>query len=550
MSELVAPQNVQNPSADPRFFGALPPYAMMSPNNFWGSRPYLTSSDILVHRTKDGFSADARDASRSNPYGRSALRSTLDAVIGMDFKLQLEPIASVLGVTEEAAAEWAEMVETAWELDANSTFCTLDAQRKQTFVGLMRTAYACFYVSGEALASVEWKKSFSGTRTCLHLIASERLSDPRGMMGFNTGRRMGVERDAHGAPVAYHIREQHQSDAFWGIDHYSWRRIPRYSPWGRQKILHFFEHDQPDMTRGISAFTTALLPMRLLQDYMVTELESAAIRATYAAVIESELNYEDAMRVIGDEYAGTINKNPVLDFTLRMMADRATYYRGQDFRFGKSKVAHLLPNEELKMVQGNQHTTAIADFSKVNLYMLASALGVDYATLTKNYSDTNYSGARAALFDVWRSYEVRRSTFIAGFAMPFVMAWMEEQVALRKTIPMLGSKSFYDVRDALCNGTFETWSKPRLDPLKENQADKVLYDMGALSLKEMCAADGRDWRRTLMQRAREKKFMADEGLKPEDIDWELIMNKGKDKNAEGEGTGSEGGASTGASANN
>ncbi|WP_164230647.1 phage portal protein, partial [Stenotrophomonas maltophilia] len=72
--------------------------------------------------------------------------------------------------------------------------------------------------------------------------------------------------------------------AIWGPagSQFAWRKVPRYTPWGRLNVIHFFEHDAPDMTRGMTSFTTALLPMRLLQDYNITELESAAIRATYA----------------------------------------------------------------------------------------------------------------------------------------------------------------------------------------------------------------------------------------------------------------------------
>lgn len=509
----------------------------------FGYTPSLQSSDVLAWRNKDRFMADARDASRSNPYGRSATRSTVDAVIGLNFKLNYMPNAKVLGVTPEEALQYAEMVENLWEVAATSPWFPMDAQRKQTFTGLMRTAYHSVYTNGETLATIEWKKATNGDKTCLHLIAPERLSDPREVQDHTGKRRMGVERDKAGAPIAYHIRESVPSDAWiWGppAAQFLWTRVPRYTTWGRQNVIHFFEQDQPDMTRGMTSFTTALLPMRLLQDYNVTELESAAIRATYAAVIQSELDYEKAMEVIGAEHRGAVEGNPALDFTLRMMADSASYYKGQDFKFGNSKVAHLLPNEKLTMVQGNQSASALKDFNSTNLYTLASALGVDYATLTKDFSSTNYSGARAALFDVWRSYEVRRSSFIDSVPVPFFAAWLEEQIALKKSIPMLGSKSFYDVREAICRCTFETWSKPRLDPMKENQADQVLYDMGAMSLADICSQDGRDWRKVLQQRAEEKAEMDRLGLKPEDINPELMAQKlGAAK--KGENSGQEGG---------
>ena len=525
MAELVAPQNVAHPEQDPRW-STLTQYATgLAPGYGWGSRPFVQSSDIQVYRNKDNYLADARDAARSNPYGKSALRVTADAIIGKELTLYLEPIASELGVSEDEAQAWASMVENKWNAAASSPACHMDAQRKQSFTGLMRTAYQEFYSGGECLAVSKWKPSTNGQRTCLLLVASERLSDPRGMMDYTGRRRMGVERDEDGAPTAYHIRDKHPTDSmlFGPPDPLTWKRIPRRNAWGRWNVLHYFEQDRCDMTRGISSFTTALLPMRLLQDYLTNELESAAIRATYAAVIESKLDYEEAMKVIGDEYANTLQKNPTLDFTMRMMADKAAFYRGQEFRFGKSKVAHLLPDEQLKMVQGNNHTSGLRDFADVNTYLLSSALGVARESLTKDYTQTNYSGARAALYDVWRSYEVQRERFIDSVAWPFFVNWLEEMVALRGEIPMLGKKNFYEVIDALSYGTFETWAKPRLDPVKETQADMLLYKAGAMSLRDLARNDGQsDWRRTLRYRAQEKAEMDALGLEPSDIDWDLI----------------------------
>ena len=164
----------------------------LAPQGNWGSSPFLTSSDSQTYRNKDMLMSDARDAARTNPYGRSALRAQADAIIGTNFKLQYEPDHEALGVSAEEALAYSVLVEGAWARAANSPMCHLDAQRKQTFTGLMRTAYANLFVSGETLATIEWKKSFNGGRTCLHLLDSERLCDPRGQQDYTGKRRMGV----------------------------------------------------------------------------------------------------------------------------------------------------------------------------------------------------------------------------------------------------------------------------------------------------------------------------------------------------------------------
>src|SRR5207237_523658 len=92
----------------------------LGPNRRFGFTPALQSSDVLAWRNKDRFMADARDASRANPYGQSATRSTVDAVIGLNFKLNYMPNAAVLGVTPEEALTFAQMVENLWEVAATS----------------------------------------------------------------------------------------------------------------------------------------------------------------------------------------------------------------------------------------------------------------------------------------------------------------------------------------------------------------------------------------------------------------------------------------------
>ena len=495
-----------------------------APARGWSSQPSLTSADSVSFRTKDAMAADARDAATTNPYGKSAARSTVDSVIGVGLTLNYTPAFEILGVSDDEAAEYSDMIETMWNMEASSPSFHFDAQRKQTFDGLMRTAYESYYVAGETLATIEWKPSQNGTRTCLHFIDPERLSDPRGMPDLKGGRRMGVERDKQGAATGYYIRKAHPADGlFFGgmMDQFAWTYHRRFTPWGRPNILHFYEPHRPDTTRGLSSFTTALLPMRMLQDYTMTELEAAAVRATYAAVVESQLDWATAMEVIGAKNRESLSNNPILDVTMQMVAENREYYRGQEFKFGKSKVAHLLPNEKLHMVQGTQSASALVDYNKVNLYAIASALGVDYATLTKDFSNTNYSGARAALFDVWRSYEVRRNSFVSSVPQPFFGCWLEEKIALCKTIPMLGKKSFYEVRDAITHCDFVGWGKPRLDPLKENQADKVLVDMGALSIPDVCTEQGRDYRAVLRNVKRFKDYSAKLKITPEDINWNL-----------------------------
>lgn len=85
---------------------------------------------------------------------------------------------------------------------------------------------------------------------------------------------------------------------------------------------------------------------------------------------------------------------------------------------------------------------------------------------------------------------------------------------------------------------FSALGRVPIDPLKEAQARAAEYNMGATSLRDICTAADRDWKVVLDQRAREKAEMARLGLKPEDINPELIMNAGGDQKPKPDNSGS------------
>ncbi len=501
-----------------------------------GAMYRTVSSDREIAFTKDAALSSARDVARTSPYGRSAIRVKSENVIGAEYRLSLTVDTRRFGVSPEEAEDWIDVVKAEWRAYAESTHFSADAQRKQTFSGLARTSFISYFVSGEALASVEWKSSFTNYKTCMNLIDPERLSDPKGIIDRLTNRRMGVERDMHGAPLAYHIRHYHISDgSLWNIDTMQWDRYERYTKWGRPRILHAFEHDRVAMTRGISHFITAVDPLRQLDKFQETELESAGIRAAFAAVIESELDYDKAMELLSPDQKQLVREGGYMEMVSGYMKNKLGYYSNQNIRVGNSKVVHLIPNEKLDLKTGQTQPGQLKEFDDVSLYKIASALGVDTMSLKKDYSTASYSGGRAAEAEIARSYAVTRRDFNTQFVIPFFYAWLEEAIVVKGSIPMLGEGSFYENQHFL-RVDFEAPGKIKLDPAKETAAQVEAYHIGARSLKDICDEDSRDWREVLQQRAREKQEMEDLRLTPADIDPTLL---GQGQGEQPQETGSE-----------
>lgn len=469
-------------------------------------RPGLTSADTAVLRDAGTIRARARDLVRNNPLAKNAVRMNRDAVTGSGLKLALAADWRTLGITDvEAAAEWQDHATRMWEAYAEGFDFSADARRLRTFSQLMMLADATDFVDGECLAVVELKPGALGYQTCLNIIDVDRLSNPFGAIDGDK-MRAGVERDGYGEPVAYHIRERHPGDLAAHIDAYRWKRVERQTAWGRPIVLHTFEHSRPEMTRGVSEFASAIVPMRMLSKYADTELQSAIAQAAVAAVIKTELDWSSAMQVIGGQARGIGTGNPLSDMAAAHTINAADYAKKRDLTFQGVEIPHLLPNESIEVIRPSHPNSNFPDFENAFIRQLAAGLGVEAHELGKNYREVNYSAARAALLAVWRTYLTRRNRLVSQIAMPFFGAWLEEAVFLG-TVPLpKGVTSFQAAKPYLVRGTFVAWGKPMIDPLKERQGQQLGVQMGVETLQEIAADTGRNWRDILDQAAYERAY--------------------------------------------
>lgn len=486
-------------------------------------RPPLMSADAAILRDGKTIRARARDLVRNNAYAKNAARMNRDAVSGSGLKLSLKIDWRTIGLENiEAANEWQDHVVREWEAYAESVEFQADARRQQTFSQMFQLADQADYVDGECLAVLEMKPGIGIYQTCLNIIDIDRLDNPPGMIASDRVRG-GIERDIYGEPISYYIRDRHPSDVSLSMDvnPLGYKNVPRRTQWGRPIVLHTYDQTRPEMTRGVSEFASAITPMRMLGQYNDTELESAITQAAFAAVIKTEIDWSQAMNVLGADIAKSGNK--FYDVAKAYLTHAADYADGRDIRWQGARIPHLLPNESLDVVRATHPNSNFADFENAFLRQLAAGLGVEAHELAKNYREVNYSAARAALLSVWRTYRARRNRLITQFAMPFFGAWLEEAVALGTVILPAGVEDFLAAKPYLVRGTFIAWGKPMIDPMKERQAQNLGMQMGVETIEDVCADAGNNWRDTLDQRAYERQYMIKIGLDPDGPGPEIAM---------------------------
>lgn len=474
--------------------------------------PPLRSADQDILPEKRIVDARVRDTLRNDAYVAGGANIRKDNIVGSTFLLNARPEYKVLGLDEKWAEEFQEEVETKFTLWAESPNNWPDAARMNTLTGLVRLAVGIDTMAGEVLASVEWLRDQPRPcNTAIQMIDVDRLSNPFGESDTPT-RRGGVERNRYGAPVGYHIRKGHPAD-WTDPSSYEWKYVPARKPWGRVQVIHIMEQFRADQTRGISEMVSALKELRITKRFRDIVLQNAVVNATYAASIESDLPSDAVFESLGAKGGAAAG---AVEFATSYLSAIAEYTGGaKNLHIDGVKIPHLFPGTKLQLRPAGQGGPLGTDFEQSLLRYIAAILGVSYEQLSRDYSKTNYSSARAAMNETWKAMQSRKRNVADRFATTIYALWLEEQInkggitSLPRNAP-----SWYEVLNAEAYSACE-WigaSRGQIDELKETQAAVLRLKYHLSTYEDEMARLGKDWRKNFTQRSREKRAMEEYGL--------------------------------------
>jgi lambda family phage portal protein len=156
---------------------------------------------------------------------------------------------------------------------------------------------------------------------------------------------------------------------------------------------------------------------------------------------------------------------------------------------------------KLSSFNPSRPNVAFEHFVRFMVRYLATGLNVPYELLLKDFSQTNYSSARAALLEAWRYFLSCRQLFADQWLQPVYFNWLEEAVnENRIDAPDLYENAYAYTR---CRWIFS--GRGWVDPTKEIEAAKTRMETGLSTLEDEAAEQGRDWEETLEQRAIESQ---------------------------------------------
>lgn len=448
----------------------------------------------------DLFSSTLRTRSRDLFAGgglaRSGPQTLTTSVVGWGILPKPKIDGDFLGMSDEAREQAEQNILREFKLWAENTMC--DAERQQNFYGIQQLAFLSMLMSGDVFALFGMKENRrTPYQTTIRLLEADRICTPNSSgdsesRDTETGGRIidGVEIDKEGAVIRYHVASRSPL-AGSNNSELTWVPIDAFGKdTGYPNILHIMTFERPEQRRGIPFVASEIEALKQFTRYMNAELAANVVSAMLTAFITSteddgKFGMEDA---VNDE-------EKISDDELSLeLAPGAVY--------------NLPPGKDIKSINPLRSNTQFETFVNTCIMTIASSMGIPKEVLVKKY-ESNYTAARAALLDFWRTVRVYRTRFNNSFNQPVYEQWLSEAVATGR----VEAPGFFDdpaVRQAWCGCLWMGASMGHVDPLKEVNAASVRI-ANNISTQEQEASEynGNDWTANVRQRKKEMAVLQD-----------------------------------------
>lgn len=440
------------------------------------------SKTVILHNHRE-IRQRARDAMYDSPEARALVKSVVDTVVDSGMRLKPTPIAEILGITPEAAEEWAEDVAQKYHLWAVSK--KSHRSRVNNYYQNQRLYQLFKQRDGDVFVRLYYTREWD-TVSPLQID----FVDPNQIRGcdftstyYQPNIDDGIIRDAGGREVGYKV---------WNINklgEYIETDIPaRGEKSGRYFMLHGYTPEYAGQGRGYSAITHLLQEFEKLTDFKAATIQKAIEQASLVMAIENE--HKDASNPFEGRAAGPIREynqplqadtppatgtdsEPIVNYTAIPEATHTQPGVG---------VFNLRDGDKINYLKDTSPSTEFDAFTSAFFASICASTGYSIETVLKKFSN-NYSASRATLILCYRVACTERLDQNSDFDNPIYEMWLSEEIAAgRVTAP--GFSDPY-LRAAWLCAEWDGSQMPNIDPLKQMQADKLAVELSAETLDDV-----------------------------------------------------------------
>lgn len=472
LANWLAPARGPVKAAMGRLYGG----ARMTNTTFGFGSGGSTSADGELAASLPRLRARSRQMLRDSAYAKRAQTVVVNNVIGPGVGMQAQ-VSTVRGNLNRLLND---SIESAW-----SDWCAADSCHTGGalhFHDMERLLLGEVFAAGRVLVRKHYRPfGRSAVPLSLEVIESERLADEMvdvGSLGGVRGElRMGVEVDDFQRPLAYWIRRSHPGDTRTLIqDGARYERVPAADIFDLRVVTRW------PQTAGEPWMHAVLRKLDDLNEY--SQCEVTAARASAA-------------------YFGTVSMDPDAQ-------PEATTAAGQpEMVIEPLTVQQLNAGETFEFHTPNRPNTGLDPFMRAMLREIAAGCGTSYESLSRDYSQSNYSSSRLSLLedrDLWRTLQ---QWWLRSFRRPLHQLWLQ-QATLANAVQGLTAGAYYVDPRKFEAVTFKPRGWAWVDPTKEVNAYKEAIKAGLTTVTDVIAqtAGGLDIEDVIATRRRELDLLA------------------------------------------
>ena len=441
----------------------------------WGTSS--SSVNNIIRTDLKSLRARSRQLARDDDYARRYLKLCVSNIIGPGgMKLQSKAKDPSRRLDKKAN----QIIEDAFHEWSKREYCSLN---QMSFPDLQRLIIETVARDGECLVKIIRGK-INKFGFALQVIEADHLD-----VDYNEGNIvLGIENDAYGRPIAYHIYPQHPGDLTY--ESYAYKRRMRIPT---KDMIHVFYTERPNQKRGIPWMASAMTRMKHLNAYEEAEIIAARIGASAMGAFTSP--------------EGTYPQDEDDSNDFQMEFEPGEFFKAPD----GYDVKFFTP----------QHPAGNFDpFIKSCLRGIAAGLNVSYASLSNDLSSVNYSSIRAGSIEERDYWKTLQAWFIDVFLQPVYSEWLASALAFGQVDLPVGKYDKYN------NAQFYARSWDWVDPQKDVNSKVTEIDNNLTTLTYILAEQGIDLEDLLKEKQREKELLEEYGLTVKKPEKEEESNEG------------------------
>ena len=422
------------------------------------------SAEITDRYERDTVRARARDLERNSDVMNSIIRAFRRNVIGSSLQVRVTT----------GDPELDETLEKYWKYWCRGRNC--DVTGTQSFSQIVRMCIERKIVDGGVLVVKRYTNQ-GILPFQLQILEVDELDTTQIRPKKSENKVVGgIEYNPFNRPEGYWIR-QYSIDGYTQMDSV-------YIP--AKDVAFYYSKKRPSQIREMSDVAPILTRVKDMNEFMSAVTIKEKIAACLAVFIK-KANPSGVGRS-GRQGNGEVS-----------YAEK---------RIVPGMIMEMNMGDEAQMLNPAGQGSDATSFIKTQQRMISASAGLSYEGTSRDMSETNYASARQAMIEDDLTYEEEKETLIEAFLNEvyetFVIScWLKG---------IISPKNFWTEKEVYLSHEWVIKPKRWIDPYKEANANKIALQTGQKTFQQICAENGRDWKKVIDEMAEAQNYAADRGV--------------------------------------